>query len=170
MDSANLIRFIKKAKRVQEVSIMNTRFNLEFFEELCQIQSICYLFLSNAFPEDIDPLDVSFLLNLKNPKAMKVTDFDDRHARRRLRISIKQFEKFIQTARGSLSIFELGSGSNFAHLVVFGGGYAKLRHNNFIDPDDLNDDDEMHEFESVDEEELVSYLENLQPKEYLFFI
>ena len=171
VNGANVIRFLKEAKRVRDFSVENARFDLEFFEELCQIQSIHHLSLRNAFPLEIHHLDVSFVLNLNNIKILRVRKFGYAQSHQNLQISIKQFEKFLRTVNGSLSHFHLSSGRNFVYLINFCPDTFTLRHNNF-DRDELDFDrniDEMIQVQFSGIEELVSYLERM-PKEHTLFI
>ena len=172
VDGPNLIRFLKNAKRVHYFEVnpssssVHIRFDLKFFEELCQIQSFHYLYLKNAFPLDIHPVDVSFFLNFTNLKHVKVSDYDHEQRCRLLKISLKKFKQFLRTVRSTLFLFELASGSNLLYFSAYGPEEGKICHNIFANPDEylLGSQDDLGDVFFSDVEETASYLEKMEPK------
>ena len=166
VDGPSLIQFLKNAKGVRSFSVnrfsmarfssaRGTSFDLKFFKELSQIQSICSLILMNAFPLDINPVDVSFLLNFKNLKHLTVSDYDHELGCRLLKMSIKKFKKFIRTVQSSLCSFELASGNSLLHFSVYP---IQVSHNIFVNPDEylLDSQDDLRDVFFSDVEETAS--------------
>lgn len=166
VDGGNLIRFLKKARNVDELEISKNQYDKRFFRELSRIQSIQYLDLDVVFPPDSD-YDIGFLFKLKNMKKIRIeTIFSD------VQISVQLFIKFLRATENYLDHFFIYRGPNeFVSIRHFYSVYnlratsGKLNDGGepeLMDEEGFEFDEQGLTLKSIDE--LLSLVEKLPEK------
>ena len=154
----SLIRFIKKLRNLEKLSVSENEFEEHFFHELSRIQSIRSLFLNRVFPAEAD-YDIGCIFNLRNIEYMQLSGHDSN-----IKISAKLFIEFLKATEDS-SVTRAITISN-----VLTGKIIEIDHNTvckyFLLWGVARDDKVELEFECLNE--LILLIEKLAEKDTIF--